>query len=110
VENIVIKIDNKKSRVSIDNIEFLSDADLTILRNYNGFVYNVTFYKGKNIVCNCQMNIVVTVIEPNRIRVMFDGFGNKPYNKAVILSITAYKNNEQLTIMLEHEITYTFHN
>lgn len=109
MENIIIKPDSQKSKVSIDNIEFLSESDLSVLRNYTDFVYNVTFYNGNNIVCNCQMKICVTVIEPNRIQVMFGGFANKPYNKAVILSITAYKNSEKLTIMLAHEITYTFH-
>ena len=110
MEKIIIEQNIEKSNVSIDNLEFLSKTDLTVLRKYTDFAYDVAFYNGNDIVCTCQMKIGVTVIEPHRIRVMFGGFGNKTYNKATISSITAFNGNEELIIMLAHEITYTFRN
>lgn len=110
MKKIVIEQNSEKNDVSIDNLEFLSKADLTILQKYTDFVYDIAFYIGNNIVCTCQRSIDITVVEPHKIRVMFRGFENKTYSRAVISSITAFKDNEKLTIMLAHEITYSFHN
>lgn len=66
MENILLKIlDNEHNR--IDNIRFTSDSDISFLKEYKHFAYNVDFYKGTNKVSTQIIDVFITHINNNVI-------------------------------------------
>ena len=109
MENIVLKIlDNEHTK--IDNIRFVSNSNISFLKEYKHFAYNVDFYNGTKKVSTKQIGVSVTLINNDKALITFSGFVENTYSKAVITSLSAYNNNDELNLQLEHEITYTFSN
>lgn len=107
MENIQLKLlDNEHNQ--INNLRFSSDSDISFLKKYEHFAYNVDFYKETNKVCTQKIDVFITHINNSKIQISFRGFIEKIYDKAIITSISAYINSDELLIRLEHEITYTF--
>lgn len=107
MENIILRIlDDDYNR--IDNIRFMSDGDISFLKEYKHFVYNVDFYKGTNKVSTRKIDVFITHINNSKIQISCSGFDEKIYDKAIITSLSAYSNSDELLIRFEHEITYTF--
>ena len=109
MENIILKIlDNEHNR--IDNVRFTSDSDISFLKEYKHFTYNVDFYKGINKVSTHKLDVFITHINNSEILISFGGFVERTYDKPIINSLSAYNNGDELLIRFEHEITYTFGN
>lgn len=107
MENIILRIlDDDYNR--IDNIRFMSDGDISFLKEYKHFVYNVDFYKGTNKESTRKIDVFITHINNSKIQISCSGFDEKIYDKAIITSLSAYSNSDELLIRFEHEITYTF--
>lgn len=107
MENIILRIlDDERNK--IDSIRFLSNKDISFLKGYNNSAYNVDFYNGYKKVKTQNIDVLVSLISNNEILIVFNGFAEQIYSKAVITSLSAYKNSNELHIQLEHEITYTF--
>lgn len=104
--DIIIEQINEKS---IEKIKFKSDSDLRFLLKYNDFVYNVDYYSNNKFVFSNQVNVSVHVIGNDTILVNFNGFDKTDgsFNKAVISSIVASNNDEEITLTIKHAITYS---
>lgn len=108
MDNVILKIlDNERNK--IDNICFTSDSDISFLKAYKHFAYNVDFYKNKKKVSTKKIDVSVNTLN-NKMIISFSGFAERIYDKAIITSLSAYINSNELLIQLEHEITYTFGN
>lgn len=105
----MLKILDRKHN-KIDSIRFSSDKDISFLKAYKHFSYNVDFYKGTIKVSTQKIGVTVLHIDNNEILITFSGFVEQRYSKAVITSLSAYINSDELLIQFEHEITYTFSN
>ncbi len=100
-------LDNEHNK--IDTIHFSSDVDISFLKAYKHFAYNIDFYKGTERISVQKIGVSVIHIDNNAILITFNGFVEQA-SKAVITSLSAYTDSDELLIQFEHEITYTFSN
>lgn len=109
METVILKIlDNTHNK--IDNIKFIANNDLSFLKDYKDFAYNVDFYNGIKKAITKKIGVSAMHISNDKMLITFSGFTEKLYSKAVITSLSAYNSNDEFYMQLEHEITYTFSN
>lgn len=109
MENILLSIFERENN-RIDNLVLTSESNVSQLKTYEKFAYDVELYVGNMLACSRQVAVKAYFLENNKIQVVFNGFTESKYSKAVITKLYAYKNDEKLVMPFEYEITYTIHN
>ena len=107
METITFKIvENEHNK--IDSICFLANQDISFLKAYQNFAYNIDFYRGNKKVITRKIDVSAFYIDNIKMLITFSGFIENSFSNAVITSLSANNNIDELHIQLEHEITYSF--